>query len=88
MMELFLDLGSRPIVFLRFNQDAYIDAKEVKQVSCFKYHKTLQVPYVPVEHKELWATRLEVLRQRLLHHISTIPEKEVTVEHLYYDGYE
>ena len=87
-MELLLDFGSRPIVFIRFNPDSYVDAKAIRQASCFKYHDRLHVPFVPSEFQETWQNRLDMLKQRLLHHISTIPAKEVTVEHLFYDGYE
>ena len=49
LMELFEDLGRRPLVMIRFNPDGYIDknSKEVK--SCFSYRKPLGVPYIPTK---------------------------------------
>ena len=84
-MTLFRDGGSVPLVALRFNPDGYKDAKGNKHPSCFKYHKTLEVPLVA--DKEALEKRLEVLRQRIQYHIDHIPDREVTVEHLFYDGF-
>jgi len=85
MMQLFEDAGSRPIVFVRFNPDAYTDSHGVRHPSCFKYHKRLGVPVI--RDQAVWEARLAVLKERLLYHVATIPEREVTVEHLFYDGF-
>ena len=45
-MELFQDFGNRPIVFIRFNPDNYINIDGKKVLSSFKYHKTLDVPMI------------------------------------------
>lgn len=85
IMILFRDGGSIPLVVIRFNPDGYKDAKGDKHPSCFKYHKTLEVPIV--SDKETFDKRLEVLRQRIQYHIDNIPEREITVEHLFYNGF-
>lgn len=77
--------GERPIVFVRFNPDAYVDATGGKHASCFKYHKQTGVPIVA--SKTVWGERLRVLKDRIMFHIDNIPECEVTVEHLYYNGF-
>jgi len=85
MMQLFEDAGSRPIVFVRFNPDAYTDCHGVRHPSCFKYHRTSGVPII--RDVKVWEKRLQVLKERLLHHVNTVPDREVTVEHLFYDGF-
>lgn len=84
MMEIFEDLGNRPVVFIRFNPDEYIDANGQNMKSCFAYHKTLGVPYVA--DKEQWDTRLETLYHTIQTHMETPPEKEVTIINLFYDN--
>jgi hypothetical protein len=40
VMELFIDFGQRPIIFIRFNPDNYLlDGKKIK--SCFSIHETI-----------------------------------------------
>jgi hypothetical protein len=84
MMEIFQDLGNRPIVFIRFNPDEYVDANGQSIKSCFAYHKTLGVPYVA--HKEDWDARLNMLCQNIQTYMDTPPQKEVTIINLFYDN--
>ena len=85
MMELFQDLGSRPIVFIRFNPDEYINKNDESVKSCFKYHQTLGVPIVSDE--TLWNRRLDALENIITFHINNIPLKEVTIETLFYNEF-
>ena len=87
MMQLFEDVGRRPLVLVRFNPDAYKAADGSKVSSCFMYHPQLGLPMVPTVRRAAWQQRLHVLSERLIHHVQTIPEREVTLEHLYYDGF-
>jgi len=83
MMELFQDLGNRPVVLIRFNPDSYMDDNDKKVKSCFKYHKTLGLPIIENEAK--WQARLSVLKLVIEKHIEKIPEKEVTIEQLFFN---
>ena len=86
MMQIFQDLGSnRPVVFLRFNPDAYTDSRGKKQPSCFKFHKRLSVPLIT--DIPTWSNRLQVLKDRIMQHLGNVPISEITVEHLFYDGF-
>ena len=85
IMQIYQDLGMRPTVFLRLNPDAYTDAAGVKHPSCFKLHRTQEVPLV--KDKEVWQARLNVLKERLLFHAVTVPEPAVTTEMLFYEGF-
>ena len=83
-MELFKDLGDRPIIFIRFNPDKYIDKDGKSIKSCFKYHKTSGVPMIADEYK--WTQRLETLKEKIQYYLDNIPEKEVTLENLFYNS--
>ena len=83
IMQIFEDLSNRPIVFIRFNPDKYIDENGETIKSCFKYHRISGVPMIDNEAE--WNKRLETLKNIIEKHISTIPQKEVTIEQLYYD---
>jgi hypothetical protein len=85
MMELMQDLGTRPIVFIRINPDSYTNSKGEKIPSPFSTTKATGL--VQVKRKKEWEERLRVLVDRVAHHVNTIPEQEVTVEHLYYNGF-
>ena len=75
--ELFTDFGDRPIVFIRFNPDAYDNKK-----SCFKYHEQFGVPLI--NDKKDWENRLETFKKSIEKHIKTVPE-ETIFEYLFYD---
>ena len=84
--DIYTDLGDRSIVLIRFNPDSYIDSNKQKHSTCFNYHKKLGVPYIVDQTK--WKERLNTLKSRIEHHINSIPNDLVTIEHLFYDGYE
>ena len=82
-MELFQDFGNRPIVFIRFNPDSYVNQDDKKVLSSFKIHKGFGVPVIR-DQKE-WANRLNLLKETIEHWLNVIPEKEITYEYLFYD---
>jgi hypothetical protein len=92
-MELFQDLGDRPIIFIRFNPDSYINKNTKKIEGCFK-------PLISIEdihkkkfyniNKNEWDRRLDILEKVIRENISldTFPSKEVTEIKLFYDNYD
>jgi len=84
MMVLMRDVGMRPCIYVRLNPDAYVDANGVRHPSPFKKTKTGKL--VVADEKE-WQTRLNLYRSRLEYHLMTVPEPELQVEHLFYDGF-
>lgn len=79
VMEIFQDLGNRPIVFIRFNPDSYtIEGKRFE--GSFKLTKT---GYLVPKKKE-WKKRTTELIKVIKKHLEEVPEKEVTTEFLYY----
>jgi len=77
MMELFQDLGNRPLVVLRFNPDKYTDGD-----GCFKFTKTGNLS---VNRKE-WGVRIKCLSDRIEYYMKNIPNKEIIVERFYYNN--
>ena len=83
-MELFADNNSRPQVMVRINPDAYTDVHGVYHASCFYYDDKKAL----IVDDEAFEERYIVFKGRLEHWQRTIPEKETTVEHLFYNGYD
>lgn len=92
-MELFIDLGNRPLVFIRFNPDCYTRKNKKKEKSCFK-------PIINIEDihkkrfydvvKEEWERRINILIPEVKKYIylNTFPNKEVTIVQLFYDNFD
>jgi hypothetical protein len=81
IMEIFQDLGNRPIIFLRFNPDSYKDEESGETVKgCFK---VMADNRINIQKKE-WNRRISKLRERIDYHLINVPDKEVTIEHLFY----
>ena len=73
-MEIFQDLGSRPVVFLRFNPD------KCGGQTCFTTTKTGALSL----NKREWNTRIKVLVETVKQYIP-VQEKSVEIVHLFYD---
>ena len=82
-MELFQDFGNRPIIFIRFNPDNYINKENKKILSSFKYHKSTGIPLI--RDKKEWNNRLSIVKEMIKKYLNIIPEKEVTNVFLFYD---
>ena len=83
MMEISQDLGHRPVVFIRFNPDDYIDKNKTKVKSCWSITK--QTGLVKIDNKKKWEERLNVLKNQVQYWIDNKTEKTVETVHLYYD---
>lgn len=89
MMSLFQDLGYRPIVFIRFNPDSYID-KENRIKGCFKdIIDENKKKYYKINYEE-WNNRLNIVEKNIRKYINMskdglYPIKDLTIEMLYYD---
>lgn len=91
-MEIFQDLGNRPLVLVRFNPDSYLRLDGSRQKSCF-------TPLVDIEdiHKKKfynlvedeWTRRIDILEPIIKQYLdlNTFPTKEITVITLFYDNF-
>jgi hypothetical protein len=85
IMEISQDVGHRPIVFIRFNPDAYIMNNEIVS-SCWELNIKGICVIKPSKNKE-WISRINILQQQITYW--TTPEnktdKTIEVVQLYYD---
>ena len=89
-MQLFEDLGNRPLVIIRFNPDNYIDKTKNKIKGCFKpltevqdIHKKRFYNINEIE----WNRRIYVLEKIIKEYIdlNTFPSREMTEIKLFYN---
>ena len=86
LMEISRDIGHRPLIFIRFNPDAYIDNNKNKISTCWKPNKQNGVLYVPKNKVADWNNRLNALRQQILYWTENTPEKTIEIVQIFYDG--
>ena len=83
-MELFQDFGNRPVIFIRFYPDSYINENNDKISSSFKLCKKTGISIIR-DHKE-WSSRLNVLKDTINKWLINITKKEITNVFLFYDN--
>jgi hypothetical protein len=86
LMEISQDLGHRPIIFIRFNPDAYITNK-TKIASCWEYDKN-NIWTIKRNKVKEWDERLNVLKTHVNYWINpvNISGKTVEIIQLYFDN--
>lgn len=80
LMELSKDLGHRPIIFIRFNPDGYIDENNKKISSCWSITKKTGI--IKIEHKKEkeWNNRLECLKEQIIYWTQSVNKTNKTIE--------
>jgi hypothetical protein len=86
LMEISRDIGHRPLIFIRFNPDEYIDNNNLKIKSCWKPNKQSGVLYIPTIKMNEWNNRLLLLQNQVQYWIENKPDKMVEIVQLFYDG--
>jgi hypothetical protein len=81
MMEIFHDLGSQPMVMIRFNPDSYVELSGRQVPGCFKVTKTTGFKVDKIE----WKRRMKKIVGIVKHHVDNVPTKEVLTMYLFYD---
>lgn len=84
-MQLFLDVGCRPLVFVRFNPDGYTTETGAKVSTCWGVDKLGNARVAPKKQTE-WATRLGELCAALRVWLHTVPSREFELVQLFYDA--
>jgi len=84
LMEISQDLGFRPIVFIRFNPDSYINKNNEKIASCWKCNKQ---GVMQLSNKSMsgWTQRLSSLKAQIEYWTNNKTEKTIEIIQLYYD---
>jgi len=83
MMLLSQDVGHRPIVFIRFNPDDYLN-KDKNITSCFGIDKNGICGVKKTKQKE-WTHRLNTLRENIQYWSENKLEKTIEIIQLFYD---
>jgi len=79
--NLFTDLADRPIIFIRFNPDSYINKKNKLIKSCFEYTENTGLP----KANKTLKTRLKKLKDVIDENLAKVPIENITTIKLYYD---
>jgi hypothetical protein len=82
MMEISQDINHRPVIFIRFNPDIYIDDGE-KIASCWHVNK-LGLCVVKKNKIEDWNYRLEALKNRITYWSNTVSVRTLEVDSLFF----
>ena len=83
MMEIFKDVGERPIVFIRFNPDDYTDENGKKITSCWAVNKERKMTVKKSKEKE-WLERINVLKTQIQYCIDKKMNKTIEIIELFY----
>ena len=85
LMMLMQDFGMRPIIVIRLNPDAFVDHKHKKYRGCFEMD--MKTGLLGLSDKKQWRFRMDVYLDRFRYHLQTVPSMEMTVDHLFYNGF-
>jgi hypothetical protein len=84
LMEISQDLGFRPIVFIRFNPDDYVDKEGNKIKSCWKLNKTTGLVVLDLKKINEWCERITVLTEQIKYWIQNPTERTIEIVELFY----
>lgn len=89
LMQLFMDAGSRPLIMIRFNPDAYVQRSGTEVKSCWGVTKAQELCIVKPSKKVEWSCRLAALKNAVDLQLELIKDveqlREISVVHLFYD---
>lgn len=85
LCELYQDFGHVPIVFIRFNPDAYVDHNGHKVTSCFRYSVKTGVCTLIKSKMNEFDERMNDLFTTIERYVNPTTICAITQEHLFYD---
>jgi hypothetical protein len=77
---------NRPIIFIRFNPDDYVDENNKKILSPFKIDKKLGLTTIPEENLDEWNNRLLKLKETINNNLEYKSDEPITIIKLFYDN--
>ena len=83
LMELSQDVHHRPIVFIRFNPDKYVDSEGNTIKSCWRLNKQGIMTIMKTKEEE-WKQRVDKLKETIQHWIDNMSDKTIEIVELYY----
>ena len=87
IMQLSQDVGHRPLIFIRFNPDAYINSNGEKITSCWGTTPKTGILKIKNNKIDEWNNRLEELKSQIEYWTNDENKTDKTVEtiQLFYD---
>ena len=82
-MELSQDVHHRPIVFIRFNPDKYIDSDGNTIKSCWRLNKQGVMTITKTKVDE-WTQRIDTLKNTIQYWTDNMSDKTVEIIELFY----
>ncbi len=84
MMELSQDIGHRPIIFIRFNPDEYLDNDNNNITSCWSLNSK-GINIVKKNKVKEWNDRLNILKDNVQYWIDNNTDKTIEIVQLFYN---
>ena len=83
LMEISQDVGHRPIIFIRFNPDSYIDDNGNKISSCWKI-SSKGLMLISKNKQIEWDKRIELLKRQIQYWVDNKTEKTIEIIELFF----
>ncbi len=83
LMEISQDVGHRPLIFIRFNPDEYLDKEGNKIPSCWTV--TTKQGLLKITNKKIWNNRLNILKENIEYWIENKTDKTIEIIQLFYN---
>ena len=83
LMQISQDLQHRPIIFIRFNPDAYTNQDGALIKSCWRLNKLGVMLIIKTKQTE-WEERIATLKQQIQYWIDNPTEKTIEIVELFY----
>ncbi len=82
IMEMFEDLGNRPLVVLRFNPDKYVNeqGQQIESLFSFDTNNVITITNIIDLHQ-----RILTLVNRIQYHVENLPSQELIIEKIFYN---
>lgn len=87
LVQLSQDFAYRPIVFIRFNPDGYIDIHNKYMYSPWKICKSTGIQILDQSKKDEWELRMDILCNTIQYWLENHTNKTIEVIELFYDKY-
>jgi hypothetical protein len=84
MVEIYNAFGRKPLLFIRFNPDFYVDTEGLIHQGCFE--KEINSNDL-IMNKEEWKSRTFVLQKEIEKRLVEIPKKGMTIVYLFYSEF-
>jgi hypothetical protein len=79
--------AERPVVFIRFNPDSYVDAHGKKEKSCWTHHPKTGLWYVASKNREKWDAKMQCLKDTVEYWSEHVPNGTIKIVPLFFSAH-